>query len=79
MGRLLTLVASVSDAEPEVPAGLEVRECRAADVPELGQLYLRSYPPGVAGADLVAATADIAAAFAGEYGELARRLTGRGL
>lgn len=70
MGRLLTLIGRIPDDEPSIPNGCWVRECSPDDVPALGELYLRSYPPGVAGADLAEATADIAAAFAGEYGDL---------
>lgn len=70
MGRLLTLVGRLRDAESTIPAGFMLRTGRAADVPALGELYLRSYPPGVAGADLAEATADIASAVAGEYGDL---------
>jgi ribosomal protein S18 acetylase RimI-like enzyme len=47
-----------------------LRECQEADLGVLGALYYRSYPPGVAGTDVTEATADIAAAVAGEYGEL---------
>ncbi|CAN5187311.1 hypothetical protein BH20ACT5_BH20ACT5_06050 [soil metagenome] len=70
LGTLLTLIAPVSPGGSDPAAGYLLRAADVADVPALGGLYPRSYPPGVAGADLTDAIADITAAFGGEYGEL---------
>jgi N-alpha-acetyltransferase 10/11 len=55
---------------PLVPAGCLLRPSHPADIDSLGALYFHSYDPGQACASLAEATADIRAAFAGEYGEL---------
>src|SRR5688572_19486377 len=67
----VTLVAALTRAEP-VAASTELRRVELSDVPLLGQLYFASYPTGVVGDDVEAATADIAACFDGEYGALNR-------
>ncbi len=51
------------------PAPASVRVTTADDIPDLGRLYFKSYPPGVACATTEEAVADIEASFAGEYGE----------
>lgn len=74
---LLTLMAHLghgtAPAAPgpiELPRGLALRICRPGDIPALGRLYYEAYPPGVAGASVEEAVADIQASFDGEYGEL---------
>ena len=51
------------------PAPASVRATTANDIPDLGRLYFKSYPPGVACATTEEAVADIEESFAGEYGE----------
>lgn len=67
----LTLVRpNLPPPAPVLPAGYRLRPCTADDVEPLGRRYFDSYDPGVAGATVDEATADIRAAFGGEYGEL---------
>jgi N-alpha-acetyltransferase 10/11 len=67
----LTLVRpNLPPPAPVLPAGYRLRPCSAEDVEPLGRRYFDSYDPGVAGATVDEAIADIRAAFAGEYGEL---------
>lgn len=47
---------------------VEFRTPRRSDISRLGALYFSSYEPGVPGADLEEATADIAAVYDGLYG-----------
>lgn len=47
-----------------------IRPCRQADTGALGALYFSAYDPGIACATPEEAIADIAASFAGEYGDL---------
>lgn len=73
LGRVVlhTLIRSDrSVPAPPVPAGCLLRPSRPTDLESLGALYFHSYEPGQACASLAEATADIRAAFAGEYGEL---------
>lgn len=71
MSDLVTLIrridAAPSPAEP--PAGLAMRSSRPADLAALGALYFAAYDPGIACDTLEEAVADVAASFAGEYGE----------
>lgn len=53
-----------------IPPGIALRPLVATDSASLAQLYLDSYPPGVAVADLAEAQADVDATFNGEYGEI---------
>ena len=46
------------------------RSCTPEDVNALGALYFDAYEPGVASTTLEEAVADIAASYAGEYGEV---------
>lgn len=55
---------------PPVIEGVEVRAPARSDIPLLGALYFSAYEPGIAGADVAEATADIEASFDGDYGEL---------
>jgi ribosomal protein S18 acetylase RimI-like enzyme len=50
--------------------GYRLRPSRPEDIDELGRLYFRTYDPGIACANETEAIADIAASFAGRYGEL---------
>jgi len=71
MPELLTLVRAAGPVpDLVVPAGYRLRPCDPRDVEALGRLYFHSYEPGQACATLPEATADIRAAFAGDYGEL---------
>ena len=54
----------------ELPAGYETRTSRLEDTEELGLLYFASYDRDVGCETEGEAIADIALAFAGEYGEL---------
>lgn len=69
---MLTLIADI----PSVAVGLPIprryffRPCVPSDIPGLASLYFASYDPGVAGASLAEAEADMEAAFSGAYGEL---------
>ncbi len=73
MATLLTLVCDIPPAgrtPPGMSSGFDVRPCRRSDIAALGELYFAAYDPGVAGANLAEATEDIAASYAGRYGEL---------
>ena len=71
MAPMLTLVRpNLPPPASVLPAGYRLRPCSADDVEPLGRRYFDSYDPGVAGATVDEAIADIRAAFAGEYGEL---------
>lgn len=71
MADQLTLIRpDLSPPAAVLPAGYRLRPCTADDVEPLGRRYFDSYDPGVAGATVDEATADIRAAFGGEYGEL---------
>lgn len=66
----LELAGWVPREPPPVIDGVEVRSPARSDIPLLGALYFSAYEPGVAGADVAEATADIEASFDGDYGEL---------
>ncbi|MFO7299252.1 MAG: GNAT family N-acetyltransferase [Actinomycetes bacterium] len=68
----LTLALDLRELELPGPGatGLRFRTPNRSDAAELGRLYFASYPPGVAGATAVEATADIEASWDGLYGEL---------
>jgi ribosomal protein S18 acetylase RimI-like enzyme len=50
--------------------GYQIRQSRHEDIEELGRLYYVAYNPGIACATESEAIADIAASFAGDFGEL---------
>ena len=66
----LELAGWVPREPPPVIDGVEVRSPARSDIPLVGALYFSAYEPGVAGADVAEATADIEASFDGDYGEL---------
>lgn len=69
----LTLSADVTrvvDPPGELPAGYLIRPAKRDDLDALGALYFIAYPRGVAGATVDEATADVRAAFDGDYGDL---------
>jgi GNAT superfamily N-acetyltransferase len=71
MAKLLTLIRpDVPAPAVAVPAGYQLRASTPDDIGQLARLYLHSYDPGEACADLLEAEADIRAAFAGHYGQL---------
>jgi ribosomal protein S18 acetylase RimI-like enzyme len=68
---LLLLQAPLRQARPAPLAeGYQLRPSRPEDIDELGRLYFTAYDPGIACASEAEAIADIAASFAGRYGEL---------
>ncbi len=67
---LRTLDLNKSQTEPAHDADSEIREIRPADLEDLAQLYLVSYPPEIGAPDLFEAKAEIEATFAGEFGQL---------
>ncbi|MFC0672834.1 GNAT family N-acetyltransferase [Brachybacterium hainanense] len=56
-------------APPRGLPELSLHRTTSADHETLAELYARSYPPEIGAADVEAARAEIAATFAGEYGE----------
>lgn len=69
----LTLILNLSEwigIDIEGRSGINVRTPSPLDTTALGALYFDSYPPGIADSTPEEATADIAASFAGDYGEL---------
>lgn len=67
----LTLILNLSERIGiEGRSGINVRTPSPLDTIALGVLYFDSYPPGIADSTPEEATADIAASFAGDYGEL---------
>ena len=68
---LRLLQAPLLTTPPEVlPDGCQMRLSNPDDIEELGRLYYVAYDAEVACADEAEAIADIAASFAGAYGEL---------
>lgn len=67
---LILAVRTVPARPVEVPVGYDLRVSARSDVNAVGALYFCAYDDQLSGATLQEATADIAAAFSGEYGEL---------
>lgn len=66
-----TLVGDLSAiAAVTAPSDVQFRPLTRSDREPLAQLYLTSYPPGVAVATIDEALAEVDATFAGDYGEL---------
>jgi hypothetical protein len=66
---IVDLAARLKPQARTNPAGVRIRHAERADSKGIGRLYFDAYGPGLV-EDLDRATADIAASFDGEYGEL---------
>ena len=73
MSRSRTLTLDLADwstgEAPALPRRHKLRQSYPSDLGDLGRLYYESYPPGAAADSLADATADVVAAFGGDYGE----------